>query len=652
MRYQPYLMDPNGSPAAIMEAEPLQAPLLLPPPVLRALNSCRTLDTGYDMASRWEDDRKPGLPSGIGWAMEHLQRKLLAVLAADVVAYTGLMETAEEATHARLMQLLSTVITPGIAAHNGRIVKHTGDGFLAAFDSASDATECALLIQENLARAAGERNSPPILLRIGINLADAIIEPHDIFGEGVNLAVRLQASAEPGGIIVSATVAEQLRARGPIELVDLGILALKHLSRPVRAFAVPTRARIPAVSILPAALPDDRPSIAVLPFRVQSAGADDAWFAEGVIEGVIHVLSGIENLFVIGHGSSRAYAGRDVDPRAIGRDLGVRYVLSGSVRRLDNRLRIATELVDASSGGVIRSDRHDGAVTDLFDMQDLIARHVVSAIAPAVHDRELARALRKHPDSMTGYDLLLQALDLMYRLKREDFDRARGLLQQAMASDPGYASAYSHAATWHTFRIGQGWSTSFEEDAREAARCAIAAVERDRNDAVGLAIHGQVLSFTRRDYDGAMYFLDRAITVGPSCQLAWTLSSTTAGWIGDGKRAVEHAQRALQLSPLDPFAFFTEHMLSQGHYICGDYEQAVVWGRRATARNGRLTSNLRTLAASLVAIGDLDGAREIARRVLDIEPGFSLRKFAARTPIKPEILEFHIPRLRAAGLPD
>jgi adenylate cyclase len=174
----------------------------------------------------------------IGLAMEHLQRKLLAVLAADVVAYTGLMETAEEATHARLMQLMSTVIRPGIATHGGRVVKHTGDGFLAAFDDASEATECALLIQENLARAAGEPNVPPILLRIGINLADAIIEPHDIFGDGVNLAVRLQASAEPGGIVVSTPVAEQLRARGPIELVDLGVLALKHLSRPVRAFAL------------------------------------------------------------------------------------------------------------------------------------------------------------------------------------------------------------------------------------------------------------------------------------------------------------------------------------------------------------------------------------------------------------------------------
>jgi adenylate cyclase len=241
---------------------------------------------------------------------------------------------------------------------------------------------------------------------------------------------------------------------------------------------------------------------------------------------------------------------------------------------------------------------------------------------------------------------------LLYRLKREDFDRARGLLQQAMASDPGYGPAYSHAATWHMFRIGQGWSPSFEDDTREAARCAIAAIERDRNDAVALAIHGQMLSFTRREYDGAMHFLDRAIAAGPSCHIAWTLRSTTAGWLGDGKRAIEHARRALQLSPFDPFAFFAEHMLSQGYYVNGDYHDAVIWGRRAAARNDRLTSNLRTLAAALVAIGDIAGAREVGRHVLEVEPGFSLRKFAARTPITPEILKFHVPRLRAAGLPD
>ncbi len=581
-----------------------------------------------------------------------LRRELVVILAADVAGYAALMEAAEEATHARLTRLLSAVVEPAVAEHRGRIFKPSGDGFLAAFESAVDAVNCALHIQENLARAASEPEALPILLRIGIHLADVIIELGDIFGDGVNLAARLQASAEPGGIVVSADVAEQLPTRPEIRLADLGVLALKHIRRPVRAFSVAARAGTPVLAALPHALPDNRPSIAVLPFRLQHPDDEGAWFAEGVVEGIIHVLSGIGDLFVIGRGTSRAYVGRDADPRLVGRELGVRYVLGGSLWRVGGRLRISTELADAASGAVISSARHDGVVTDLFDMQDRIAGEVVASIAPAVREQELTRAMRKHPDSMTGYDLVLQALDLLYRLEREPFDRARGLLQQAMAHDPGYAPAYSHAATWHTFRIGQGWSPNMEDDSAEAARCALAALERDRNDAVALAIHGQVLSYTRRDYDAALHFLDRAVTVGPSCHLAWAYSSATRGWLGDGPRAVEHARRALRLSPRDPFAFFMEHMLSQAYYVSGDYREAVAWGRRAAARNGMLTSNLRTLAASLAALGDAEGAREVARRLLAVEPGFRLGSFAARTPMRREVLEQLIPRLRAAGLPD
>lgn len=592
------------------------------------------------------------IPEIAGCMTQPLRREFVAVLAADVAGYAALMEAAEEATYARLARLLSAVIEPAVAEHRGRLFKPTGDGLLATFESAVDAVDCALSIQENLSRAAGEPGALPILLRIGIHLADVIAELGDIFGDGVNLAARLQASAEPGGIVVSADLAQQLPTRPEIRLADLGVLALKHIRRPVRAFSVIARAGTPVFAAAPRALPDDRPSIAVLPFRLQHPDDEGAWFAEGTIEGIIHILSGIENLFVIGRGTSRAYVGRDADPRVVGRELGVRYVLGGSLWRAGDRLRISTELADAASGAVISSARHDGVVADLFDMQDRIAGEVVASIAPAVREQELIRAMRKHPDSMTGYDLVLQALDLLYQLEREPFDRARGLLQQAMAHDPGYAPAYSHAATWHTFRIGQGWSPNVEDDSAEAARCALAALERDRNDAIALAIHGQVLSYTRRDYDAALHFLDRAITVGPSCHIAWAYSSATRGWLGDGPRAVEHAWRALQLSPLDSFTFFTEHMLSQGYYVSGEYREAVAWGRRAAMRNGMLTSNLRTLAASLAALGDFEGAREIARRILAVEPAFKLGSFAARTPMGREVLEQLIPRLRAAGLPD
>jgi adenylate cyclase len=582
----------------------------------------------------------------------NMERKLVAVLAADVVGYTSLMEAAEEATHVRLMDLLSTLVNPKIAHHGGRVVKNTGDGFLAVFDNANDAVECAAEIQASVADAATQADTSPLLFRMGINLTKVIVEPHDVFGDGVNLAARLQSSAEPGGIVVSESVAEQLGGERKLKLTDLGELRLKNMRRPVRAFGVGPPPGIAVRTAALTSLPDDRPSIVVLPFKLERPDAEETWFAEGIIEGIIHVLSGIENLFVISRGTSLAYSGDAADPRDIGRELGVRYVMSGTVRRTGDRLRLFTELVDAASGTIIRSNRQEGAVSELFDMQDRIASEIVAAIAPAVRERELARALRKPPDSVTAYDLLLQALDLLYQLQRETYDKARGLLQQAMAHDPGYAPAYSHAATWHMFRIGQGWGKNMTEDAAEAERCASAALERDRNDAVALAIHGQMLSFTRREYQMALHFIDRALAAGPSCHMAWTMSSTTSGWMGDGKRAVEHATRAMQLSPLDPFAFFAEHMLSQGHYISGDYEQAVAWGRRAAAHNGMLLSNLRTLTGALVALGDMEGARQVVRRILLTDPGFRLQNFAKRSAMSAKILETHIPRLRAAGLPE
>jgi len=395
-----------------------------------------------------------------------------------------------------------------------------------------------------------------------------------------------------------------------------------------------------------------RPFVAVLPFHSAPDQDTDAWFAQGITEGIIHVLSGIHELLVISHGSSLAYAGAPVDPHRIVRELGVRYVLNGSVRRAGGRFRVATELSDATGGDVVRSDRYEGAAQELFDVQDQIAGRIAASLVPAVRRRELARAARKHPENLTSYDLVLQALDLLYQLDQKKFMRARGLLEQSIALDPDYATAYSHAATWHMFRIGQGWSLNPAEDIAAAARCASAALERDRENAVALAIYGHMLSFSQRDLHTASHFLDRAVFSGPSSHMAWTLHSATRGYLADGPAAIESAQRALRLSPFDPFGFFTEHMLSQAFYVNGDYEEAVTWGRLAAGHNSLLTSNLRTLAAALVASGRVTEARHVGQQVLAVEPNFRLSHFAARTPLSPAILETHIPKLRLAGLPE
>jgi tetratricopeptide (TPR) repeat protein len=285
-------------------------------------------------------------------------------------------------------------------------------------------------------------------------------------------------------------------------------------------------------------------------------------------------------------------------------------------------------------------------------MQDRISTDVVAMLAPSVHERELQRAMRKHPDSMTGYDYLLRAIEVMYRTERETFDQARGLLQQAIASSPGWATPRSHAAFWHMVRINQGWSPDRIADFTEAARLAASAVARDPSDAVALSIQALMLCFTERDYTAATRLTDRAIAAGPNCALAWGITSFVRGYRGDWYGGWEAGHRALRLSPFAPLTSFYEHAISQAHFIGGDHAAAVEWARHADARNPGFTSNQRVLIAALVATGALEEARARARRMLEVDPGFRLSAFAARSSLSGRILEDFVALLRTAGLPD
>ncbi len=577
-------------------------------------------------------------------------RKLVAVMSADFASYTALMERAELPTHLRLMSLMRDVVEPAIATHVGSIVKSTGDGFLAMFDAAGDAVDCGLRIQERLAEAAGEPRATPLLLRIGINIANAIVEPNDIFGDDVNLAARLQAAAEPGGIVVSKSCADQVSGRSGVELADLGELSLKHVSRPVRAFRVATSAP-PRFALAGApSLPDDRPSIAVLPFRVQSTAAEDGWFADGIVEAVVHRLAGIEDLLVIGHGASLAYAESPLDRREIGAALGVRFLLTGGLRRVGARMTLTAELLETATGKLIRPWRFEAEAELLLDATDRVVGDIVACFAPALRHEELTRAKWLHPDSMTCYDLVLQAFNLMYSLRRSDFELARGMLQQAMAYDPLHGPACSHAAMWHLLRIAQGWSNAAAQDVEDATRFSTAALERTHSDPVALSVHGFMLAMTRRDLGSARYYMERARAAGPTSFIAWTLSSVVQGWSADGKVALDHAQHAMTCSPYDPQGFFAEFALGLGHYAAGEYEQAVAWGRRSASGNGLLIPNLRVLAGALVGMGDLAAAREVADRLMTLNPHFSLSQLMEQSPLAPGLLARHVAFLRQAGM--
>jgi adenylate cyclase len=327
-------------------------------------------------------------------------------------------------------------------------------------------------------------------------------------------------------------------------------------------------------------------------------------------------------------------------------------VLGGGLRRAGRRLRITTELAEAETGTVLRADRHEGQVADFFDLQDRISAQVVRAIAPSIREHELRRAMRKHPESLTAYDFVLQGLDQLHRMDRDSFARAQGLFRQAVAADPGYALAHSNLAWWHIFRIAQGWSPDPDMDRAEASRAAEAAIARDRGDALALAIQGFATAYAGRDFEAAMLILERALVAGPNCALAWAFAGAVCCWTGDGPNAVVRAERGLRLSPVDPFIFYYEHILSQAHYTNQTFHEAVDWGRRSAAHNPWHVPTFRTLAASLVAVGRRDEACESAQRVLELEPTFRLSALAARTPLRGPGRDAFVERLRAAGLPD
>lgn len=580
--------------------------------------------------------------------------RILAVMAADVVDYARLTEAAELDTHVRLRALRVGIIDPCIVSYRGQIIKNTGDGFLASFDSSVDALRCAVEIQREVtlkeASASADRR---IRLRIGLNVGEVIIEEEDIYGTSVNIAARLEQFSPPGGIVISDAMHGITNARMDVPVEDLGPLELKNLSQPVRAYSL----NIPgadktARSTSSFARRAKLPTVAVLPFRMTGDDPERAYFGEGIIDDIIFNLSSVRGLLVIARTSALAYRDRPFDLQKIGQELGVRYVLSGSVRRVENHLRISAELSDVESGSVIWVDRYDGDLTELFDLQERIATRIAWSLAPNLREAELRSARRKRPENMNAYDLLLQAIDLLYHMNRSDFARGGELLRQAIVADDTYATAYAYASLWQLHNINQAWTTNFEADSKEAVRLAAAAVERDPADGFALAVYGHAKGVLFRDYKGASELFDRALKAAPGNAMAWILSSGVYSYTGQSKAAIERAEMGFRLSPVDTQSFFYLLFLSLAHYVDGSYDEAIIWGRKSAGLNPRLCSNLRWLIASLVAIGELDEARHFAQTFLEVSPEFRLSAYSKWCPLEPYLRTELIARLRAAGLPE
>jgi adenylate cyclase len=581
----------------------------------------------------------------------HVSRRLAAILSADAKGYSRLMAGDEVGT-VRTLTSHRTVMREAVARHRGRVVDSPGDNLLAEFASTADAVEAAVEIQHILRdRNAHLPEGRRLEFRIGVNLGEILAEDERIYGDAVNVAARLEAMADGGGVCVSGIVHDQVAGKLALGWQPLGEQRVKNIPRSVRVYRVQLAAAAPEP---PGALvaPSYRPSVAVLPFR--EVGIDEAhrYFGDGVVEDIIGALASLPDLFVISRNSTARYHADPVDFKAVREDLVVRYVLSGSIRRLGERIRIVAELADTETQAVVWTDRIDGRLDQLFELQDRLSERTVHSIAPHVQNAEIRRALRKRPENLDAYDFMLRGLDLVYRLQRSEFERARAFFERAMALDPGYATPYALSALWHCIRRGQGWSEDPNADYEEAMRLAEAARERDPLDARALALCGHVRAVLLHDYEGAFDLFDRAIAASPNSSVAWVRSSPTYSYVGDAVEAKRRAEVGIRLSPFDAHLFFAHTALGFACYTAGDYEEAIAWGRRAMSENPNYTANLRFLVASLAAAGRTEKARALGRTLVALEPGFRVQPYcdayAYRDPARRHALASH---LKAAELP-
>jgi adenylate cyclase len=587
-------------------------------------------------------------------------RRLAAILAADVAGYSRLMGADEERTHARLQAHLRELVNPKIAEHRGRIVKNTGDGFLAEFTSVVDAVRYAVEVQ----RAVAGRNAdiPPakrIEFRIGIHQGDIIIEDGDIFGDGVNIAARLEGLAEPGGICVSARVQEDVAGKRDLAFEDMGERSLKNLARPVRVFRVRPEGPLPnppplageeRLGVLP--LPD-KPSLAVLPFQNMTGDAEREYFVDGMVEEITTAIARLPWLFVIARNSAFTYKGKPVDVKQVAQELGVRYVLEGSVRKAGNRVRIAGQLVDTTTGAHIWADRFDGALDDIFDLQDQMASSVAGAIEPKLRQSEIERASRKPTASLTAYDLYLRALASSYRYTNEGLAEAVVLARQALAIDPCYSPAAALVGWCRGLQRLQGWGALSDEDIGEACRLARQALEAARDDAETISQAAYTLFFFAGEVAVAAAALDRALARNPNAAMAWLFRGNIHALRGEPETAIEAVERVRRLSPFDPFAFIYSGIIAFAHLVARRFEQAIEWADRALHDQPRYVPAMRVKIAANAHLGRLDEARTELNRVLAIDSKLTIAAYREYAHCyAPEVRELFVNGLRLAGLPE
>lgn len=582
-------------------------------------------------------------------AEERVQRRLAAILAADVVGYSRLMERDEAGTLVAIKSRRKDILQPLLAKHNGRIVKLMGDGVLVEFASAVNAVQCAVELQNAMAAAnADVPQDSRIVLRVGINLGDVMVDGGDLYGDGVNIAARLEALADAGSIVVSRTVFNHVRGKVKLGFDDLGEQQLKNIAERVRIYRL--RPDREAAMARPALALPDKPSIAVLPFTNMSGDPEQEYFSDGMVEDIIAALSRVRSFFVIARNSSFTYKGKAVNVKQVGLELGVRYVLEGSVRKAGNRVRITGQLIEAESGNHVWADRFDGSLEDVFELQDGVTQSVVGAIAPKLQRAEIDRTSRKRTEDLTAYDFVLRALPHAWSGSPERSAIAHDLLQKATAVDPSYAYAYAMAAWSLMFSKNSGWHSWRPDQQELCVRFAREALKLDMEDPAVLWASATALASVVHEHEHALELIERSLAIDHNSAQAWAAKGWVTSWIGlDGIPSLE---RAMRLSPFDPLLYLFHASIAECHLAARRHEMALEWALRAMREHPEPPPFVRrVLAASYARLGLVEEARRVVAGILAESPSFTVRSWLEITAQRGPHVQYLAESLRLAGLP-
>lgn len=582
-----------------------------------------------------------------------IERRLAAVVFADVAGYSRLIEQDDVETARKWKNLRTNLLAPKITEHAGRLVRTVGDGLLIEFRSAVDAVVWASDVQRAMSDPGGAVAEDALPIRIGVNVEDVLVDDNELHGDGVNIAARIQQLAAPGEVVVTAAVCEYVHNKVTATFTDLGARELKNISRPIRIFRL-NLARSGGVQdrIQPFLAWTNKPSIATLPFRNLSVDPEDAYFGEGIIEEIITNLARNRSLLVISRHSTLRYADRHVDSQKISAELNVRYILDGTVQRQASKLRITTQLVDALHNRTIWAGRFDGSNDDIFKFQDEIAASIVRTIEPRLAEAETNRARSKPTDSLDAYDCVLRSLSLLYSFEKAEFQLAGRFLDRAIELDPSYAQAYAYKAFWNILSAGEGLTPDFAADVRSAENAVKLALNLDPADALVHAVAGHVRSFLLKQPELAVEMFERALQLNPNSAFAWGLSASTYCFLGRPDDAMERLRNTFRLSPFDSLLFFFLTVAGIAEFLSGRYDEAVIWLQKARRENSRFRAMHRTRAASLALLGRDEEAKAAAADLLAVDPQFRVSNFASWYPLRrPNDLERLVKGLELAGLP-